>query len=302
MTGLYANVTRLRLPSGHELAAWVGNAAIARPKCLLLHGNPGSLQDWEQLAPRLASVADVAAIDLPGFGKSDRAGAGPEAMTLAQLAGFAVGALNALSWREPVFLVGHSHGGGVAQALAVRYPERVAGLALLGTLGGHAHASYRLLSLPGAGAVASAAGRLFRFRRLRGLSRLVLRGVMTDIFSPEPVPSEKVELELAAFAARPHILVSMVHVALGRPWAQLLEDAPRMRCPTLFLHGTEDLLVPARCARAIHERILSGGGRSEFQLISGAGHMLPDYQSAELANLIRARLFTPAGTVARAVP
>jgi pimeloyl-ACP methyl ester carboxylesterase len=38
--------------------------------------------------------------------------------------------------------VGHSHGGGVAQAAAARYPERVAGLVLIGTLGAPVHGSF----------------------------------------------------------------------------------------------------------------------------------------------------------------
>jgi len=289
MADLYANATRLRVGAGTDVEAFVhvANDGIERPKCLLLHGNPGSLQDWEQMVPRLAEFADVAAIDLPGFGKSDRTGAASAALNLDRLAEHAMGALNALDWRAPIFLLGHSHGGGVAQTVAASYPDRVAGLALIGTLGGSAHASYRLLALPGASAFVRAAGPTFRSKRLRPLSRLVLRSIMTDIFLPEPVPAQKLERDLAVFAARPQILVSMVHVALGRPCAQLLQRAAEIRCPTLFVHGAEDALVPARCARAIHERIVNAGGRSHFELIPGAGHMLIDYQAAELAELIR---------------
>lgn len=293
MTSLYANATRLTLETGNDVEAFVRvrNDGSVRPKCLLLHGNPGSLQDWQQLVPRLADVADIAAIDLPGFGKSDRPGAHPESLSLDRLAEQAMGALNTLGWREPVFFLGHSHGGGVAQTVAARCPERVAGLALLGTLGATVHASYRLLALPGAGAFARLAGRTFRSHRLRPLSRIVLQRVMTDIFSPEPVPAEKLELELALFAARPEILESMVHVALGHPCAQLLERAADIGCQTLFIHGSEDALVPASCAREIHERIVKAAGRSQFELLSGAGHMLIDYQAGEVVELIRHRLF-----------
>lgn len=281
--------TRLRLETGNDVAAFVHVAGdgITRPKYLLLHGNPGSLRDWERMVAHLVGFADIAAIDLPGFGQSDRTDADPRSLNLDRLAETAIAALNALGWREPVFLLGHSHGGGVAQTVAARYPERVAGLALMGSLGGSAHASYRLLALPGAGALVRTAGPMFRSKPLRPLSRLVLGHFMKDIFSPEAVPAEKLERELAAFAARPEILVSMVHVALGRPCAQLLQRAADIRCSTLFLHGAEDALVPARCAKAIHERIVNAGGRSQFELIPGAGHMLIDYQAAEVAELIR---------------
>jgi len=56
--------------------------------------------------------------------------------------------------------------------------------------------------------------------------------------------------------------------------------------PALFLHGEEDALVPPRFARSIHERIVSGGGRSTFRLVPGAGHMLVDFQAAEVAACI----------------
>lgn len=292
MTHWKALASRLRLDAATEVEALVRveTDGIDRPKCLLLHGNPGSLWDWEHVLPRLAGAADVAAIDMPGFGKSARAGPTPEFLGLDRLADSAMAAADALGWREPIFLVGHSHGGGVAQAAAARYPERVAGLGLIGTLGARTHPSYRLLSLPGATVFARLAGRMFRARRFRRLSRAILRRVMADIFSPEPVPAEKLERELALLSSCPEILVSMVHVTLGRPCAQLFASAPAIRCPTLFLHGSEDALVPVSSARLIHERIVSAGGRSQFQLVPGAGHMLIGYQAADVANIVLRKL------------
>ena len=288
MTTLYADAVRLKLETGNEVEAFVrtGPGGIQRPKCLLLHGNPGSLLDWEQLVPRLTRAADIAAIDLPGFGKSRRSGLGPGALSLDRLAEHAVGVANALDWREPIFLVGHSHGGGVAQVAAARYPDRVAGIVLIGTLGGRAHASYRLLSVPGAAWVARALGGFFGFKRLRSLKRALLRQVMRDIFSPEPVSVEKLERELASFESCPEILTSMVHVTRGRPCAQLLRSAPEIRCPTLFLHGAQDALVPAEYVKAIHDRISNAGGQSRFELVPGAGHLLINFQANHLADMI----------------
>jgi pimeloyl-ACP methyl ester carboxylesterase len=288
MTTLYADATRLRLETGNEVEAFVRIKAdgVGRPRCLLLHGNPGCLLDWESFVPRVSGVADIAAIDLPGFGRSRRTRSTPESLSLDRLAEQAIFAADALGWSDPIVLFGHSHGGGVAQAAAVRYPDRVAGLVLIGTLGARVHGSYRLLSLPGAAAVARVAGRMFRSKRLQPLNRTILRSAMVDIFSPEAVPAGKLDRELGLLASRPEILVSMVHVTLGRPCAQLFDSAPDIRCSTLFLHGREDGLVPARYARAIHERIVNAGGNSQFHLVAGAGHMLVDYQATELANIV----------------
>lgn len=288
MTTLYTDTVRLELVTGTEVQAFVqvDAAKPRRQKCLFLHGNPGSLLDWARLLPRLSDVADLAAIDMPGFGRSPRAGSTPDSLSLDKLAEHVIAAADALSWQDPFLLVGHSHGGGVAQAAAAKYPDRIAGLVLLSTLGAPAHQSYRLLSLPGATAVAAIAGRLFRSTALRAVSRRVLHGTMIDVFSPQPVPKERVEHQLALFLERPEVLISMVQVTLGRPCSQLLASASAIRCPALFLHGEQDALVPAKCARSIHEALLNAGGRSEFKMIDGAGHMLVEFQAAQVAENI----------------
>lgn len=256
-----------------------------RLKCLLLHGNPRSLEDWATLKPLLGEVADVASLDLPGFGESGRSSRAPEAVSLSRLADAALDVLDALDWREPVLMVGHSHGGGVAQLLAARNPTRVAGLVLLGTLGYPAHRSYRLLGLPGAEAVASGLGRLLQRSRLP-FAEAVMRGILRDIFWPEPVPLAESEQELQRLIARPEILLSMVHVTLGEPCDQLRAAAARLRCPVSFLHGADDRLVPPAYARRIHDEIEASGGRSRFREISGAGHMLILFQAREIMNEI----------------
>src|SRR6185369_5496180 len=288
MTTLYAEAVRLRLGTGTEVEAFVrlGQGQGTRPKCLLLHGNPGSLQDFAAMVPRLGRAADIAAIDLPGFGKSARTAPNPEALNLARLAEHAIAAASALGWREPVFLVGHSHGGGVAQVAAASFPERVAGLVLVGTLGAVAHASYRLLALPGANSVARAMGRSLRATRLARVNRAIVRRVMAVLFAPEPVPEDKLAHELELLASRPQLLSSMVHVALGRPCAELLRAAPGIRCPPLFVHGSDDAVVPVKFARAIHDRIAASGGLSAFHVLQGAGHMLVHHQAPELVDLV----------------
>jgi pimeloyl-ACP methyl ester carboxylesterase len=274
---------RLSLSTGAEVQALVrSHGTAARPKCLLLHGNPGSLSDWQHVVAELSAVADVAAIDLPGFGQSPRSSLDPDCMSLARLAEHAVAVADALDWRQPFFIVGHSHGGGVAQAAAARHPERVAGVVLVATLGGAVHPSYRLLALPGAAFAVGMAGRLFGCRALRPLSRWVMRRAMKDFFAPEKASATKADSELALFAARPEVLLSMVQVAQGQPCAQLLAAAPGIRCPVLFLHGDADALVPARCARVLHERIREAGGRTEFRLLAGSGHMLLHFQAAQV--------------------
>jgi len=274
--------TELRLGSGEAVRAAL-RLSGRRHKCILVHGNPGSLGDWQRVAQSLTSAADVAAIDLPGFGHSARPRGGRPALSLERLAEVVVAVADALSWHAPVFVAGHSHGGGVAQTLAANYPSRVAGIALLGSLGSPAHRSYRLLAAPGAAAVTRAFGVALRPRWLRPVAQRLMSMVLRDIFAPEPVPAARAARELEQFAARPEVLASMVDVSLGRPCDRLLASAASIRCPVLFLHGAVDQLVPVECARTIHHQIRQAGGDSRFEVLQGAGHMLLEFQAAEVA-------------------
>ncbi len=97
------------------------------PTVVLLHGFGESLLSWRGTFDRLAADADVIALDLPGFGLSDKpvTGYGNERMAAAVL-----GALDALGVQHAV-IVGHSMGGAVAVTLALAAPQRVSGLVLV---------------------------------------------------------------------------------------------------------------------------------------------------------------------------
>lgn len=127
-----------------------------------------------------------------------------------------------------------------------------------------------------------AAGRAVQAEPLRGVAGLIARMVMRDIFFPEPVAAERVKREIKTLAANPSILTSMVDVTLGRPSEQLLRSAVNIRCRVLFMHGERDALVPVQCARNLHDRISSAGGRSEMLVLPAAGHMLIEFQASEV--------------------
>jgi pimeloyl-ACP methyl ester carboxylesterase len=273
------NATALRLASGEEIEVFLHASGHAQ-KCLFIHGNPGSASDWAPVLSHLSNVADVAAFDLPGFGSSR---ADTDDLSLNAMAARSLAVGDALGWKAPFFVVGHSHGGGVAQALAVRRPDRVFGLVLLATLGFPSHLGYRLLSLPGAQALMRGVGHLLQSNRWRKLARFVINRFLSDIFSPEPVPASRRARELDYFSNRPDVLVNMQRLTLGSPCRALLASASNIGCRVMFLHGQNDRIVPVACARTIHDRIQSAGGHSRFEVLPGAGHMLIEFQAAEIA-------------------
>jgi 2-hydroxymuconate-semialdehyde hydrolase len=102
---------------------------------LMIHGSgPGvsAWANWRLTIPELAKNNRVIAPDMVGFGYSDR----PEGVRydLDTWVGQAVGLLDALGI-EQASVVGNSFGGALALALAIRHPQRVKRLVLMGSVG-----------------------------------------------------------------------------------------------------------------------------------------------------------------------
>ena len=102
-----------------------------RPWVLLLHGSPGSLQDFRDFGHRLAGQHRVIAPSLPGFGLSERKA--PNYSTLAH-ADYCLQLMNQLGV-DRVHLVAFSMGGGVALDLYRLAPERVASISMVSAIG-----------------------------------------------------------------------------------------------------------------------------------------------------------------------
>jgi 2-succinyl-6-hydroxy-2,4-cyclohexadiene-1-carboxylate synthase len=94
---------------------------------LFLHGFMGSSADWKYAVTAIEDRAFCIALDLPGQGGSLKLA--PEAYTMEGTARAVVSTLDELEARRPV-IVGYSMGGRLALYLALRYPERCAGLFL----------------------------------------------------------------------------------------------------------------------------------------------------------------------------
>jgi len=102
---------------------------------MLIHGSgPGvtAWANWRLVMPELAKQRRVIAPDMLGFGYSERP-ANPDYQRDVWVE-HAIGVLDALGI-EQADLVGNSFGGGIALALAIRYPHRVRRLVLMGSVG-----------------------------------------------------------------------------------------------------------------------------------------------------------------------
>ncbi|MET1088562.1 MAG: alpha/beta fold hydrolase [Arthrobacter sp.] len=99
-----------------------------RPTYVLLHGIGVSHRYLARLHRQLAEVADVYSFDLPGFGKASRPG---RQLQVEDFAAF-VSAVLAGEGVSGYVVVGHSMGTQFAVELALREPDRVTAVVLMG--------------------------------------------------------------------------------------------------------------------------------------------------------------------------
>ncbi|MFT3922249.1 MAG: alpha/beta hydrolase [Myxococcales bacterium] len=268
-----------------QLAPQRGVSAPRR--VLLIHGNPSHLDHWIHNVPALRRHAHVLAYDQPGLGRSDDFA--DSRHSLERSADIALALLDRVGWEEQVDVIGQSHGGMVALALAARAPERVRSVVLLGTGGTPAHLAYRVLALPGlervlvslanllapirdlatagldAAAVRAAPGGL----KERSLA-WVLRAAMRTSFAPDPVSPSVVAESLGM---PPHVLGTMARLAGDDPCRKVAEYASRVRVPVWFIHARADALVGLAYARRLFEIMRLAGGDVRFSEVEG-GHMM----------------------------
>ena len=101
--------------------------SVLKPALVLIHGAGGDQLSWPAEVRRLPDHR-VITLDLPGHGKTD----GPGCQSIEDYARAVAEFVDASGLSRAVF-VGHAMGGAIALALALDYPDRVAGIGLIST-------------------------------------------------------------------------------------------------------------------------------------------------------------------------
>ena len=223
----------LTTPDGFGLAAHVSGRDRS-PALLLLPGQANSHVWWTQLRGAFEDRFRVLTFDYRGTGDS-RGPIGDWSTVL--FAGDAAQVVTTLAV-GPASVYGTSFGGRVAQMLAIAHPETVDRLALACTSPGGSHAQERSAEVRRALAVPDPD------QRRRTLHQLFY----TDAWPYPPGHSNLLgDPTMTTAESRAHLRASATHDA----WDRL----PSIAAPTLVLHGTDDLMVPAHNAELIATRI-----------------------------------------------
>jgi pimeloyl-ACP methyl ester carboxylesterase len=260
----------------HPGPALYSEVSGSGPPVVLLHGQPGTGADWQWVVPLLETDFSVIVPDRPGYGRTGGAATGFTGNARA-----VVGLLDRLGFERAV-LVAHSWAGGAALAAAEAFPDRIAGLVLVASVGPGERMAWddRLLAAPVlgeliAGLAIGGVGMVVGSRRVQSLANQRLAGRARDA------------------------VTTLIHMTGGstRVWKSFVVEQRAMiaeldglqpglasiRAPTAILSGSADRLVPAYVGEAL-EQAIPGATR---QLLAGVGHLLPHDRPQAVADAVR---------------
>jgi 2-hydroxymuconate-semialdehyde hydrolase len=238
---------------------------------LLIHGSgPGvsAWANWRLTLPALSQKFRVIAPDMAGFGFSERPA--NYQYNMENWVAQAVGVLDALDIAQ-ASVVGNSFGGALALALAIRHPERVNKLVLMGSVG-----------VP--------------FKITEGLDRvwgyepsLATMKSLLDIFAYNRalVTDELAELRYQA-SIRPGFQESFsaMFPAPRQRWVDAmsspLADIRALPHQTLIVHGRDDKVIPLQNAYHLLDLI----ERSELHVFGQCGHWTQIEHAASFNQLV----------------
>lgn len=250
----------------------------AGPAVLLIHGLPGTAEDFEHVTPLLAGERTIA-IDRLGYGFSS-GGYFPFPRQLQAVQEV----IEKLHLEHPI-LVGHSYGGAISLAFAERHPKEVRGLVLVDAA---------------ATCTRNSAYQRDQARMVRALELPVVSQIADATFSQLLRKVSAVQGDSEAFdpaavapAHRQRLLaINMKHGNI-EAWAGetlaangVIEGVDRrltqIRTPAIVIQGASDHLVKPQCGRRLAARLPD----ARLQMVSG-GHMAPYTHPQAIAAAVR---------------
>jgi pimeloyl-ACP methyl ester carboxylesterase len=240
------------------------------PDVLLLHGDPLNIYSWRHVIEPLAERYRVHAIDLPGYGMSEKPADAPYNATW--FAGHVEGYLRTAGVEHAV-VIGNSMGGEIASEVAALYPRNVRGLVLIAAVGlpvddePDLPLAFRVASWP-------IVGRLASRLPLRSMIASALRDAYYD---PALVTEQDVDAYYAPTRSRNGLTAFFERRSRG-PDPDRTPIVQRIQAPTLIILGEVDRLVPL----SVGERYRQTIEGSRLVVIEKAGHMPQEERPAEV--------------------
>ena len=282
------------------------------PIIVMMHGQFGSLYNWEQWVPYLKDDYRLITADMPGHGLTGRIPG--DFYSRGNISEVFEEFFAALNIEKKITVVGNSAGGDVMLYYTIQNPEKVEGVVLIGSGGTTTFEDWQNLHITdatsesvietmertynGGSAHVRTLGwfeELALYFRPPGVVRLALGYFMVD---PEAITDELVQQieDLTRYEGNRFAQALMgYHGYAEVDHDDLIPYLPDIKVPTLLLWGSEDHVIPVSEAREFDQLIED----TQLVIYDGVGHMcqmeIPERSARDLDAFMKARI-VPAHT------
>jgi pimeloyl-ACP methyl ester carboxylesterase len=231
----------------------------AGPLIVLLHGLGGSTETFTPLLPHLRpETYRLVCVDLEGLGKTSLSSPGVTLSITRYVDDLESLVASLQSSEEPIMLIGHSLGGIIATHYAARHPERVKGVALLGTGRSIANippARERMLGL----ATKTRAEGIQASADTAAISNFPMDVEVAQKLR-DSVRKAVAKSDVEGYAKACEAVAGLDHID---------PDYSRITAPTLLLAGSGDIISPPERSFGLKELI---GDNAWVNVLDGVGH------------------------------
>jgi len=240
---------------------------------ILIHGLGGSVESWIRNVRALGEHHPVYALDLPGFGRSDKPSAAP--YTFSYFASFVRDFIVHHGF-DRANLVGLSMGGGTSLQFAIDYPDRLDKLVLVDAAGladDEPHRFFRLAALPLIGEWLmrpSREGAAESWRICLYDTNLITEELVDRAYELSSLPGAK-----RSFLATTRALIGPFG-RRERVLRPIQENLDAIQAPTLVVWGREDEVLSVSGAYVAQDQIPD----AKLHIFERCGHV-PQFECAE---------------------
>lgn len=241
----------------NTVACWVNpeKSGVSGQSLVFIHGSGGNSSVWALQYAKLCNNYNIAAVDLPGHGKSGGAGE----QDIARYALWIKQLLDVLKLDSPI-IIGHSLGAAIALYFAAQYPREISGVVAAG--GG--------ITLPVTPDI------LDGFRKE---PQLVLDLMCKFSLAKANRPALYDALRASIRQEKLNVVANDM-LACSR--FDLTADIVKIQAPVLAVCGVEDKMTPPAFSQQIAESIPG----AKLALLEGAGHMAMLEKPAQFNEII----------------
>jgi pimeloyl-ACP methyl ester carboxylesterase len=236
---------------------------------VFLHGFDSSLLEFRRIVPHIAMECEVWAIDLLGFGFTERL---PDCTFSSQSICTHLQAFWQTKIQQPIVLVGVSMGGAAAIEFTFKYPEIVD----------------RLILIDPAGSTQPPATGKFLIQPLGNLATKFLanstvrRSVSKKAYFDPAFVTDDAQLCGALHLEMPHWSEALIAFTRSGGYGYLLDLLPKIQQETLILWGKQDRILGTTAAQLFEKRLPN----ARLKWIDNCGHVPHLEQSKITAKLI----------------